>query len=91
MHLITNGGSVHFAAGTVTATRHTVAPEDLAPVIVYLDCTVGHQRQYVSISGKPGDIQDFAAALLAACDEAASELLRSIAYKESLNELEAAE
>ena len=91
MHLITNGGSVHFTAGTVTATRVEVSPYDQAPVIVYLDSKAGIFHQYISISGTPGEIQDLATAQMAACDEAASELLRSIAYKESVAELDAAE
>jgi hypothetical protein len=91
MHLITNGGSVHFTAGTVTATRVTVSPEDQAPVIVYLDSTAGPFNQYISISGTPGEIQDFATALMAACDEAASKIQRSIAYLQSVAELDATE
>lgn len=92
MHLITNGGSVHFMAGTVIATRHDVSTDrstlDSQPVIVYLDTTANGHRQYISIGGTPGDIEDFATALLRACDQATTELLHSIAYRESVADLE---
>jgi ribosomal 50S subunit-associated protein YjgA (DUF615 family) len=92
MHLITNGGSVHFAAGTVTETRHAVYVEkmstDLQPVVIYLDTVANGHHQYVSIGGTPGDIEDFATALLRACDEATTELLHSIAYRQSVADLE---
>ena len=92
MHLITNGGSVHFAAGTVTDTRHSVSAEnlsaDLQPVVIYMDSVANGHRQYISIGGTPGDIEDFATALLRACDEATTELLHSIAYRQSVADLQ---
>lgn len=92
MHLITTGGSVHFAAGTVTGTTHTVSLDDDETnghrVIIYLDTVAGGYRQYISIGGTPGDIEDFATALLRACDQATHELLHTIAYRESVADLE---
>jgi hypothetical protein len=92
MHLITNGGSVHFTAGTVTATRHMVSTDDLLastePVVVYMDMVANGHQHTISIGGTPADIEDFATALLRACDQATTELLHSIAYRQSVADLE---
>lgn len=92
MHLITNGGSVHFTAGTVTATRHLVSAIDATsqtePVVVYLDMTANGHQHTISIGGTPGAIEDFATALLRTCDQATTELLHTIAYQQSVTDLE---
>lgn len=92
MHLITNGGSVHFTAGTVTATRHMVSTTDTVsqtePVVVYLDVIANGHQHTISIGGTPGAIEDFATALLRTCDQATTELLHTIAYRESVADLE---
>ena len=92
MHLITTGGSVHFAAGTVTKTRHTIYPEnlsaDLQSVVIYMDTVANRHRQSISIGGTPGELEDFATALLRACDEATTDLLHSIAYRQAVADLE---
>lgn len=92
MHLITNGGSVHFTAGTVTATRHMVSTTDLVghtePVVVYMDVIANGHQHTISIGGTPGAIEDFATALIRTVDQATTELLHTIAYQQSLDELE---
>jgi len=92
MHLITNGGAVHFTAGTVTETRHMVSTTDPAsqtePVVVYLDMVANGHQHTISIGGTPGHIEDFATALIRACDQATTELLHTIAYRESVADLE---